>query len=281
MIIASDSPESYRSVMPEATDSAERAADDKNAITLDDFFRAHPRVAVAFSGGVDSAYLLYEAKRCGADVRAYYVNTAFQPAFELADARRLAGELDVPLTEIELDVLAVDRVADNPAGRCYDCKRAIFGAILAAAHGDGFTDILDGTNASDDAADRPGMRALAELRVWSPLRRCGLTKDEIRRRSKEAGLFTWNKPAYACLATRIPTGMRMTEEALARTEQAENALFAMGFKDFRVRTTPTGGALVQVTEAQMHMAEETFQEIRASLGAWYPVVRLDSVPRDG
>ena len=231
MIIASDSPESYRSVMPEATDSAERAADDKNAITLDDFFRAHPRVAVAFSGGVDSAYLLYEAKRCGADVRAYYVNTAFQPAFELADARRLAGELDVPLTEIELDVLAVDRVADNPAGRCYDCKRAIFGAILAAAHGDGFTDILDGTNASDDAADRPGMR--------------------------------------------------MTEEALARTEQAENALFAMGFKDFRVRTTPTGGALVQVTEAQMHMAEETFQEIRASLGAWYPVVRLDSVPRDG
>lgn len=206
----------------------------KNDIT-GDFLKKIPKAAIAFSGGVDSSYLLQEGMRFGKDVKAYYVKSQFQPEFELADAKRLATELGANMQIIEVDVLQQEAVIQNPPNRCYYCKQAIFGTILAAAAADGYPVILDGTNASDDANDRPGMQALAELRVLSPLRLCGLTKDEIRRKSREAGLFTWDKPAYACLATRIPSGMQISEDLLQRVEGAEGALFAMGFTDFRVR----------------------------------------------
>ena len=148
---------------------------------LQQFFKENPRVAIAFSGGVDSSYLLYAALRYGARVRAYYVNSAFQPRFELEDARRLAGDLHADLRELQVDVLSSPTVTANPPDRCYHCKRVLFRTIAAAAAEDGFPVLLDGTNASDDAGDRPGMRALRELSVRSPLRECGLTKDEIRR----------------------------------------------------------------------------------------------------
>ena len=134
--------------------------------------------------------------------------------------------------------------------------------------------ILDGTNASDDANDRPGMQALAEMRVLSPMRLCGLTKDEIRRTSREAGLFTWEKPAYACLATRIPSGMQITGELLTRVEGAEGALFAMGFTDFRVRVRE-GGALLQFHRAQMEEARARRAEITEKLKPWFPVLLPD------
>ena len=178
---------------------------------LRQFFREHPRVALAFSGGTDSAYLLYAATACGCEVRAYYARSAFQPAFERADARRLAEQLSAELREIPLDVLAVEAVRRNPADRCYHCKRAIFSALLREARADGFDVVIDGTNASDDAGDRPGMRALRELRVLSPLRLCGIPKAEVRALSRQAGLFTWDKPAYACLATRVPAGVEITD----------------------------------------------------------------------
>ena len=129
-------------------------------MTLEQFFHAHPRAAVAFSGGTDSAFLLWAAKTYGCDVHAYYMKTAFQPAFELADARRLAGELDIPMTVIETDILAVPGAAANGPDRCYHCKRNLFGTLAARALADGYMLLLDGTNASDDAGDRPGMRAL-------------------------------------------------------------------------------------------------------------------------
>lgn len=207
---------------------------------LKDFFTDNSSVALAFSGGVDSAYLLYAAMKNKARVRAYYVKSVFQPRFELEDARRLAAELGADMRELETDVLCVPPVAANPADRCYHCKKMIFASIAAAAKEDGFSVLIDGTNASDDAGDRPGMRALQELSVRSPLRECGLNKAEIRQLSKEAGLFTWDKPAYACLATRIPTGAVITRERLRRTEAAEKYLSAMGFRDFRVRTIPMG-----------------------------------------
>ena len=175
-------------------------------MTLEQFFAENPETAIAFSGGVDSAYLLYAAKRYAARVKAYYVSTAFQPEFELADARRLADELGADMLVLHVDVLSNSAVTANPSDRCYHCKNTLFRQILRAAENDGFPVLLDGTNASDDAGDRPGMRALRELSVRSPLRECGLTKAEIRRLSKDAGLFTWDKPAYACLATRIRTG---------------------------------------------------------------------------
>ncbi|MBR5968888.1 MAG: ATP-dependent sacrificial sulfur transferase LarE [Lachnospiraceae bacterium] len=248
-------------------------------MTLQEFFHEHNRVALAFSGGVDSSYLLWAAVQAGADVTAYYVNAQFQPAFELEDAEKIAAYCGARMKVLTLDVLKEERVVENPQDRCYYCKQAIFSAILAAAAADGYTEVLDGTNASDEEGDRPGMRALKELKVFSPLRMAGLTKDEIRRLSKEAGLFTWNKPAYACLATRIPTGMRITAELLERTEAAEEALFAMGFSDFRVRTRQDGSALVQVTQAQTQKAKDAWEEIAARLGALYPAVMLDDQPR--
>ena len=121
--------------------------------------------------------------------------------------------------------------------------------LLYTSREDGYSVLLDGTNASDDAGDRPGMRALRELEVRSPLRECGLTKEEVRIRSRQAGLFTWDKPAYACLATRVPTGTRISQELLERTERAENALFRIGLRDFRARIAGKG-ARIQVTEDQ-------------------------------
>ncbi len=247
-------------------------------MTLTDFFKKHPKAAIAFSGGVDSAFLLSEAIRSNADIRAYYVKTPFQPQFELDDARRLAAELRADMTVIEVDILSIPCVADNPANRCYFCKKAMLGAIAEAAAKDGYTLLLDGTNACDDSADRPGMAALRELSVRSPLRECGLTKSEIRRLSKEAGLFTWDKPAYACLATRIPCGEKITTEKLAKTEAAENYLASMGFTDFRVRMRGTS-ALLQFTEDQRKTALDRQDAIVAELKQYYSDVTIDSEVR--
>lgn len=249
-------------------------------MTLNDFFKSTPELALAFSGGVDSAYLLYAALECGVRVRAYYVKTAFQPQFELEDAKRLARELNADMSILPLDILGDDTIAGNPSNRCYFCKKRLFSAIAAAAREDGFDTLADGTNASDDAADRPGMRALRELSVRSPLRECGLTKDEIRRLSRQAGLFTWDKPAYACLATRIPAGEEITADKLQKTEAAEEFLSSMGFTDFRVRLLD-GCARIQAPEDQFPFLMERRAEILAGLSGRYRGVLLDLEARDG
>ena len=241
---------------------------------LSAYFSAHPKAAIAFSGGVDSAYLLYAAVQSGADVRAYYVKTPFQPQFEYEDAQNLARQLGVEMVTLPVDVLCREEIVSNPANRCYFCKRALFSRILEAAAEDGFSLILDGTNASDDDADRPGIQALRELQVQSPLRLCGLTKEEIRRLSKEAGLFTHNKPAYACLATRIPTGERITLDKLEKTERAEHFLASLGFRDFRVRLDH-GKARIQVRPEDLTLVMENRQNILDTLGQLYDGVVLD------
>ena len=243
-------------------------------MTLLAFFKENPKAALGFSGGVDSSYLLYAGVRAGADIHPYYIKTAFQPQFELDDAERLCAQLGVPLTVLELDVLKNEAVTANPPDRCYHCKTALFGALSARALADGYTLLLDGTNASDDAGDRPGMRALKELHVCSPLRECGLTKAEIRRLSREAGLFTWDKPAYACLATRIPSGDAITAEKLLATERAEAFLFSLGLTDFRVRNY-RGAARLQFPEVQLNAVLAHRAEILQELKKDYPAVLLD------
>lgn len=241
---------------------------------LERFFAENPCAAVAFSGGADSAYLLYAAVKAGANVKAYYVKTAFQPQFELEDAKKLAGELGTPMQVLPLDILCDQAVKANPPDRCYHCKKRIFSAIRAAAAQDGFSVLLDGTNASDNAGDRPGIRALKELSVRSPLREAGLTKAEIRRLSKEAGLFTHDKPAYACLATRIPTGETITAEKLRRTEWAETYLAGLGLRDFRVRTMGNTAKL-QVRASDLNLVVTHREQITAELGKAYEGVLLD------
>lgn len=248
-------------------------------MTLEEFFLAHPETAIAFSGGVDSACLLEAATRYAKRCRAYYVQSPFQPRFEREDAERVANALSAELTVLPLDVLAVGGVAENPADRCYLCKTAILSAIWKQARADGFSVLLDGTNASDEDGDRPGMRALRELGVLSPLRLCGLHKAEIRRRSREAGLFTWDKPAYACLATRIPTGEVITAGKLEAVERAESFLSALGFTDFRVRTQD-GHARIQLRQEQLPLLLEHRAEIAAALRQWYRTVSLDLEVRE-
>lgn len=243
-------------------------------MTLTQFWQTNPRAAIAFSGGVDSAYLLHSALRSGANVKAYYVKTTFQPAFELEDAKKLAGQLGADMEILSVDILSVPQVAKNPSNRCYYCKTALFSAIFSAAEKDGFSLILDGTNASDEASDRPGMQALRELSVRSPLRECGLTKQEIRRLSKEAGLFTHDKPAYACLATRIPTGDAITQKSLARTEEAEAYLHSLGLRDFRVRTLGDT-ARIQVTAVDLEAVLKNREAIVSHLKTLYSGVTLD------
>lgn len=246
---------------------------------LSEFFAAQPKVAVAFSGGTDSAYLLWAAARYGAEVCAYFVKTAFQPAFELADARRLAQELNVPLRVLTPDILTARDVTENSALRCYHCKKIILQAISDAAAADGFTVLLDGTNASDREADRAGTRALRECGVLSPLRLCGLTKAEIRERSKAVGLFTWDKPAYACLATRVPTGQPITADILATTEAAETYLASLGFSNFRIRWLD-GAAKLQFPAAQLPQVLRQREEIVGTLKKYYTSVFLDMEVRE-
>ena len=223
------------------------------------FFREHPKVALGFSGGVDSSYLLYAAREYGAEIGAYFIKSQFQPDFELADAKRLAEQVGTELRILKCDILAEQSVRENPQDRCYYCKNRIFGLLAEAA---------------DEAADRPGMKALAEMEVLSPLRMCGITKARVRELSKEAGLFTWDKPAYACLATRIPSGTLITEADLKRVEGAEAELEALGFRDFRVRVFG-GAARLQLCGGQMERALEKRNEIKAKLKPYFDIVLLD------
>ena len=243
-------------------------------MTLEQFFTENPKVALAFSGGVDSAYLLYAAKASGAEVCAYYVKTPFQPRFEYDDALHLARELGAAMTTLEVDVLADRAIAANPKNRCYYCKKKIFSAILQQAKQDGFPLVIDGTNASDDCAQRPGMRALLELGIRSPLRECNLSKTDIRRLSKEANLFTHDKPAYACLATRIPTGTEITPDLLEKTERSEAFLKALGFSDFRIRYLGSGAKL-EVRQEQLPLLLSQRETIVERLKNDYTTVLLD------
>ena len=245
---------------------------------LRDFFAAHRRAALAFSGGTDSAYLLWAALTCGCDVTAYTVRSPFQPAFELEDARRLAGTLGAALRVIDVDTLSDAVIRATPPDRCLHCKRALFRALWEAARSDGYDALMDGTNASDDAADRPGMRALKELQVLSPLRLCGIAKAQVREYSRAAGLFTWDKPACACLATRIPSGTALTADMLRRVERAEAALTAMGFTDFRCRVY-RGAALLQFPAAQLTRAAAERAAIRAALKPYFEIILLDTEDR--
>ena len=232
------------------------------------------KCALAFSGGTDSAFLLYQALKEGVDVKAYYCRSQFQPEFEYMDALRLLHELNADYTVIDLDVLADANVAANPPLRCALCKRKMFSTLIAQSDADGYSVVIDGTNASDDEGQRPGMKVLRELGVSSPLREAGLTKDTIRHLSKDAGLFTCDKPSYSCLATRVQTGVRLDSDILNRVEKGETALMDMGFSNFRLRTDGVNARL-EVPQAQFDAFVAQRQAVLAVLGKLFRTVSLD------
>lgn len=243
-------------------------------MTLKEFFLEYPKVAVAFSGGVDSSYLLYVAKKYCNEVCAYFLKSEFQPQFELNDAIRLANELEVPLKIVTTSVISSAVAINNPPDRCHHCKRLTFQAIREATSNDGFSVLIDGTNASDNPETRPGMRAIGEFSVLSPLRECGLTKAEIRKLSQKAGLFTWDKPAYACLATRVSFGESITKEKVEATEASEDFLFTLGLKNFRVRRFKDA-AKIEVTADQIEIIIKNRELILKELKQYYSDVMLD------
>ena len=245
---------------------------------ITDFFCQNSEVAVAFSGGVDSAVLLALAKEHAKRVEAYCVKSQFQPQFELDDAVKIAELLSAEIEIIPLDVLSDSTITANPENRCYYCKKKVFAEIIKHAAADGFTTVIDGTNATDDASDRPGFRALGELRVLSPLRLCGYTKAAVRQVAGDYGLPVADKPSYACLATRIPTGVKITEETLAKTEAAENLLRNAGYKNFRIRYAD-GSARLELGRSETELFRQTEEKTRTLIEPYYDNIFLDPKER--
>ena len=197
-------------------------------------------VAVAFSGGVDSALLLAVAARLyHVKLIAVTATSISYAEHEKDDARRFAQRMGVKHRYLDFDQMSIPEFMANGPERCYYCKKAIFSAIQAYVAEEGFTNVVDGSNADDIKEYRPGEKALSELGIRSPLKEAGFSKAEIRKLSREMGLFTASKPSYSCLATRIQYGEPITPEKLARVEQAEDFLAKLGFTHIRVRSYGT------------------------------------------
>jgi pyridinium-3,5-biscarboxylic acid mononucleotide sulfurtransferase len=231
---------------------------------VSELLMAQGRVAVAFSGGVDSALLLKLAVDAlgSENVLALTAVTELNPARELVSARQIADLCGARLIEVPIAALSVPEVAANPRERCYHCKKAIFGALLRAAEREGFHALLDGSNASDRGDFRPGKRAAQELGVLSPFDLADITKAEIRAKSHELGLPNWSAPAAACLASRIPYGTALTQEALRRVERAEDALVALGFVGCRVRLH---GNVARIEAPQADIERMAREEMRRQI----------------
>lgn len=191
-------------------------------------------VLVAFSGGVDSTFLLHAAREAlGDDVVAATIDTPYIPRWELNEAQDFIAATGGRHVMVKMDF--PEELRDNPPDHCYTCKKQLFGRLLEVARENGLDQVLDGTNVDDLADYRPGLKALRELDIWSPLKEAGLTKQDIRDLSRKMQLPTWDKPSFACLLSRMPIGTRVTNADLLRVEQAEVFLTSLGFRGVRVR----------------------------------------------
>jgi uncharacterized protein len=222
--------------------------------------------AVAFSGGVDSSFLCHAAAAAlGKKALAITVVSPMLPKSEIDCAAAVARQVGIEhilVEESEID----EEVAANPKERCYFCKKIEFGRILEAAKVRGINTVLDGSNMDDLGDYRPGLAALKELEIKSPLREAGLTKNEIRSLSRRFGLPTWDKPAFACLASRIPYGERIETQKLRRVERAEDFLRSKGFRQFRVRSHQDLARIEAAPdERRKFFSEEILDEISAAL----------------
>jgi uncharacterized protein len=192
-------------------------------------------VAVAFSGGVDSTFLLKAAHDAlGSRAVAVTIVSTYMPKWEIEETKELVKAIGVRHELVELPGIP-EEIKNNPIDRCYLCKKAVFSLIKDFASGSGLKHIVDGTNSDDINDYRPGLRALNELGIKSPLLENRLSKKEIRKISKKIGLATWDKPSYACLLSRIPYGTKLEEEMLVRIESSEKYLMDRGFRAVRVR----------------------------------------------
>jgi len=193
-------------------------------------------VAIAYSGGVDSTFLLkVAADVLGDKVIAITAKSTTYPEREFKEAVKYIGDIGAKHIVIISEELEIEGFAKNPIDRCYFCKKELFSKVRKVADDNNINAVLDGSNTDDVSDYRPGMKAANELKVISPLKDAGLTKDNIRELSKRLGLPTWNKPAFACLSSRFPYGNEITVEKLSMVERAEQFLMDLGFRQIRVR----------------------------------------------
>lgn len=239
---------------------------------LKDHLRAFGSVAVAFSGGVDSAFLLKAAKEAlGDQTIAVTARSCLLPCREFDEAERFCAQEQIRQIICDVNPFLIDGFADNPPNRCYLCKKDLFRKIQDITDQNGIAEVAEGSNLDDNGDYRPGLRAIRELGVKSPLQEAGFTKREIRRLSEQLGLPTWNKPSFACLASRFVYGERITPERLNMVERAEQILAELGFAQFRVRVH---GSLARLEvlpeefEKLLKCREQVFRELK-KLGFTY------------
>lgn len=222
-------------------------------------------VVVAYSGGVDSTLLLRVAHDVlGERALAVTASSDTYPDHEVEAAIRLAQQLGIRLRAIHTEELENEEFAANPPERCYFCKHELFGKLVEIAQEENLPVVADGATVDDTGDFRPGSRAAAELGVRSPLREAGLTKDDIRELSRELGLPTWDKPSFACLASRFPYGDRITREELLKVSAAEQLLRDLGLRQFRVRNH---GPVARIEVEEEDIARVAQPELRARIVA--------------
>jgi len=206
------------------------------------------KTAVAFSGGVDSAYLLYMAlKVLGREnVLALTVHSELHPQCDTDYAEKVARSLGAAHRIVTIDLLADPAIKDNLPERCYNCKKNIYCRLSAFASAKGYLNVIDGSNHNDGLEHRPGMRALAEMAVRSPLLEAGLNKSEIRQLARRAGIQSWNRPSMPCLATRFPYGEPISIRNLKKVSEAEDTLRSLIGVQGSIRVRLHGGNLARI-----------------------------------